>query len=113
MYSLMSKGVIQYWLKNWAGTAFYHLLLPGLMGLAMASCAANEPAELIGPEFLGRTFTATLCGALENLPTGFLLFRIYQALGNKEKHLSLNMPGDRAPALFVAMHRFYGGAQQL
>ena len=82
------------------------------MNDAFADGAVDEPAELSCLEFPSRASKFQLRRAASYLPTG-ATSRLMLLLSRKEKEeLPLNMGGDVAPSLFIAVDGLKGCPQQ-
>lgn len=97
-------------LENGTFSADGDLFLPVLFYVAVADCTVDEPAEMSGIEFPGRTGLLNFFGALANVPADILTRVIF--LGKQEEELTLHMNGNITPPLFIAAHCFKRGAEQ-
>ena len=107
---LQKKGVLEQVRKYFTGTTDLHLLLPVLLGLALADSTVDEPAKLAGLKLPGRAMFAALGRAFFDGPAGFEVFLVNSGPGKKEEYLTFNMGRYFSPALLVTMDSFYGDA---
>lgn len=100
-------------LKNLTLPAYFHFLLPTLLNLPMADCAANAPAKLSGLKFPGRTIFPGFFPALQQHPArlDFLMSILFQC--EKKQKLTFYMHGNVPPPLFETLDGLDGDPQQL
>jgi hypothetical protein len=81
------------------------------MYLVVTDSTADKPAQVSGLKLPRRACISYFGGAFPYNPTGFIFFAVSPNVFGKEKHLSLNVRGYFAPALFIAVDSFKGGPE--
>jgi hypothetical protein len=90
-----------------------HLLVPTLLGAALAYGTVDEPAEASGLELPNNAFLSDCRTTVHLLPTWSDFARRRPFEVQKEQELTLDVQRDVSPGLFEALHRFGGDTQQL
>ena len=70
------KKYLQEFIHYGTVAADFHFFLPVFLGLAFADCTIDQPTEFAGIILIGRTFFASLWGALFYDPAGFGLGQV-------------------------------------
>lgn len=91
--------------------AYFYFLLPVRLGLSMADCAVDKPAEMAELEFPRRAIFAGFQGAVPHLPAGLALCIIFLLQSQKKQKLALDVGRDFPPSLFKALNCFGGDTQ--
>jgi hypothetical protein len=100
--------------KYLAAGAFFHFVFPGMVGLPAAFGPVDEPAQVPGIEFKGRAIFPAVVRTIQHVPAFVIEFsRVHQNPGKKKQELALNMVGDLAPTLFIAVNGLDGNPQKL
>ena len=100
-------------LEHVAGSAELHLLRPRIMDGPVADGAVDEPAQVAGGKFPGRTLFALRLGAGTLNPAGFKAIFTEQFARQQKVELALHVNRDGPPALLITVDGLDRDAQQL
>ena len=90
-------------LEHFTGAAQLHLLPPGIVDRSIANGAVDEPAQVTGRKFPGRTPLALLLGTGSSLPAWLDAVIAAQFAGEQKIELALDVDGNGSPTLLIAV----------